>query len=147
MLTIGKVAKRTGLSTSAVRYYERQGLLRSSRLLNDYRVYEEDTINALRFVRQAQTLGFTLTEIKQLLELTRAGQRPCQAVRDLARRHLSDIDARIHQLRFLRNKLRDLLSRHVAARGDELCPLISSATRPKIRKRNQLNHESGTTRT
>jgi MerR family transcriptional regulator, copper efflux regulator len=137
VLTIGKVAKRTGLSTSAVRYYERQGLLRSSRLLNDYRVYEEDTINALRFVRQAQTLGFTLTEIKQLLELTRDGQRPCQAVRDLARRHLSDIDARIHQLRSLRIKLRDLLSRRVAARGDELCPLISSATRPKIRKRNQ----------
>ena len=128
MLTIGKVAKRTGFSASAIRYYERRGLLRPSRLLNGYRFYEEDTIKALRFLRQAKTLGITLNEMKQLLELTRNGQRPCQAVRELARRHLNDIDARIHQLRSLRNELRNLLSRRVAARSDELCPLISSAT-------------------
>ncbi len=126
MLTIGKVAKRTGLSASAIRYYERHGLLRPSRLLNGYRVYDEDAIKALRFLRHAQTLSITLKEIKQLLELARDGQRPCKGVRELARWHLSDIDTKIHQLRSLRKELRNLLSRRVAARSDELCPLIPS---------------------
>ena len=128
MLTIGKAAKLTGFSASAIRYYERRGLLRPSRLLNGYRGYDETAIKTLRFLRQAQTLGITLNEIKQLLELTRDGQRPCHGVRELARRHLNDIDARIHQLRSLRNKLRHLLSRRVAARSDEICPLISSVS-------------------
>ena len=95
MLTIGKVAKRTGFSASAIRYYERQGLLRPSRLLNGYRVYDEDAVKALRFLCQAQTLGITLKEIKQLLELARSGRRPCKAVRQLASQHIADIDAKI----------------------------------------------------
>jgi MerR family transcriptional regulator, copper efflux regulator len=125
MLTIGSVAKRTGLSASAIRYYERQGLLRPSRLPNGYRVYDEDALKALRFLRQAQTLGITLREIKQLLQLTRDGRRPCKAVRELARQHIAEIDAKILQFRSLRNELCNLLSRHAAARSDELCPLIS----------------------
>ena len=126
MLTIGKVARRTGLSASAIRYYERRGLLRPSRLLNGYRVYDEDTVKALRFLCQAQTLGITLKEIKQLLELTRFGLRPCKALRKLASQHIADIDAKIRCLRSLRSELRNLFSRRAAASNDELCPLISS---------------------
>lgn len=126
MLTIGKVAKRAGLSTSAVRYYERQGLLRPSRLQSGYRVYDDDAIKGLRFLRQAQALGMTLKEINQLLELTREGQRPCKVVRKLAYRHITDIDAKIRQLRSLRERLSDLLSRRVVSRSDELCPLMPS---------------------
>ena len=126
MLTIGKVAKRTGFSTSAIRYYERQGLLRPSRLLNGYRFYDEGAIKVLRFLRQAQTLGITLKEIKQLLELTDDGRRPCKAVRELARQHLADIEVKMRQLQSLRIELRNLLSRRVLVRSDELCPLISS---------------------
>jgi len=133
MLTIGKVAKLTGFSASAIRYYERLGLLRSSRLPNGYRFYDEDVIKVLRFLRQAQTLGITLNEIAQLLELAHDGRRPCKAVRDLAHQHLVDIDSRIHQLQSLRNQLRDLLSRRVAARSDEVCPLISSAASKQLR--------------
>jgi len=129
VLTIGKVAKRTGFSASAIRYYERRGLLRSSRLQNGYRVYDENSVKALRFLCQAQTLGITLKEIKQLLELTRDGQRPCKAVRELACQHIADIDAKIRQFRSLRNQLSNLLSRRATARSDELCPLISSKQR------------------
>ena len=128
MITIGKLATLAGVRTSAVRYYERQGLLRSSRLLNGYRVYDEDAIKELRFVRQAQTLGITLKEIKQLLELTRGGQRPCKAVRELAHQRLADLDTKIRQFESLRAELRTLLSRRVVARSDEVCPLMSSAT-------------------
>jgi DNA-binding transcriptional MerR regulator len=129
MLTIGRMATRTGFSASAIRYYERRGLLRPSRRLqNGYRVYEEDAIKDLRILCEAKALGFTLKEIKQLLKLTYEGQNPCRAVRQLARRHRNDIDARIRQLRSLRNRLDNLLSRCLAARSDELCPLISDAT-------------------
>jgi DNA-binding transcriptional MerR regulator len=128
MLTIGKVGKRTGLNPSAIRYYERQGLLRPSRLLNGYRVYDEDTIKTLRFLQQAQSLGITLKEIGQLLELTHHGRRPCKAVRELAHQHLTELDAKIRQLRSLRSELRNLLSRPVVASSDEVCPLMSSAT-------------------
>ncbi len=93
MLTIGKVATRTGFSASAIRYYERQGLLRSSRLLNGYRLYGQDAIKTLRFLRQAQSLGITLKEIGQLLELTQHDRRPCKAVRELAHQHLIELDA------------------------------------------------------
>jgi MerR family transcriptional regulator, copper efflux regulator len=129
MLTIGKVARRTGLSASAIRYYERQGLLRPSRLLNGYRVYDEDAVKALRFLCQARTVGITLREIKQLLELTRFGRRPCKAVRELASQHIADIDVKIRRLRSLRSELHNLLSRRAAALSDELCPLISSNAR------------------
>jgi MerR family transcriptional regulator, copper efflux regulator len=130
MLTIGKVAKRTAFSASAIRYYERQGLLRPSRLPNGYRVYAEDAIKALRFLRQAQTLGITLKEMRQLLGLTRDGQRPCKAVRELAHQHLTEIDVKIRQLRSLRNEFRNLLSGRVVTHSDELCPLLLSAASP-----------------
>jgi len=126
MLTIGKLAKRTGLSASAIRYYERQGILMPSRLLNGYRVYGEGAVKALHFLRQAQALGIKLKEIKQLLELTRNDQRPCKAVREVANQHLIEVDAKIRQLRSLRSELRTLLSRRVVARSDEICPLMSS---------------------
>jgi MerR family transcriptional regulator, copper efflux regulator len=127
MFTIGKIARRAGVSTSAIRYYERQDLIRSSRLVNGYRVYDEDAIKTLRFVRQAQTLGITLREIKQLLEVIRDGRRPCKAVRQLAYQHLTEIETKIRELRSLRLTLRNLLSDRATAVSDELCPLILSA--------------------
>jgi len=128
MLTIGKVAKLTGFSTSAIRYYERQGLLRPSRLPTGYRLYDENAIKTLRFLRQAQNLGITLKEIGQLLDLTYRGRRPCKAVRELAHRHLADLETKIRQLESLRTALRALLSRRVVARSHEVCPLMSSET-------------------
>lgn len=127
MLTIGKVAKRTGCSTSAIRYYERQGLLRAVRFLNGYRCYDEDAIERFRFLRHAQSLGITLKEIRRLLELTNTGRRPCEAVRELARQHLTDLEAKMRQLRSLRRQLRNLLSRPIPGHSDAVCLLISSA--------------------
>jgi DNA-binding transcriptional MerR regulator len=126
MLTIGKVAKRAGLKASAIRYYERHGLLRPSRLPNGYRFYDQDAVKALLFLRNAQALGMTLKDIRQTLDLVREGQRPCSRVRELARQHLTEIDARIRQLRFLRAELRSLLARRVLPGDDGLCPLIPS---------------------
>ncbi len=126
MLTIGNVAQRAGVRNSAVRYYEARGLLKpAARLPNGYRIYGEDTIDLLSFVRRAQTLGITLKEIRRLLELSRKGQRPCAEVKELARRHLSDLDRKIRELKLLRMQLHLLLRR--ASRPTRryiICPLI-----------------------
>jgi MerR family copper efflux transcriptional regulator len=124
MLTIGRVAKRTGLSTSAIRYYERQGVLMPSRQRNGYRVYDEHAVKELNFLRQSQQLGITIREIKQLLELTRKGRRPCNAVRELVGHHLTEIELKIRQLQTLRGQLAYLLSRREESRRSDLCPLV-----------------------
>jgi len=126
MLTIGNVAQRAGVRNSALRYYEARGLLRPvARLPNGYRIYDEDAVGLLNFVRRAQSLGITLKEIRRLLELSRKGQRPCAEVKELARQHLSDLDLKIRELKLLRKQL-ELLLRHTSrqSRRNAICPLI-----------------------
>lgn len=129
MLTIGTVARRAGVRSSTVRYYEARGLLRpAARLPNGYRIYGEDTVGLLNFVRRAQALGITLTEVKRLVQLSGRGQTPCAEVKALARRHLSELELKIHELEQLRRQLQLLLRR--ASRRNQLsviCPLIEQA--------------------
>jgi len=125
MIKIGTVAKRTGLRSSAIRYYEAHGLLRARRLPNGYRVYDEDAIAALRFLRRAQGFGITLHEIKQLLELSGRGQQPCTRVHELARHHLQEVESKLRELQSLRRELRTLLNRRPRPRlPGEVCPII-----------------------
>ena len=129
MLTIGLVAQQVGVRPSAIRYYETQGLLRpAARQPNGYRIYSDDAVKALLFVRRAQLLGITLKEIKPLLDLAAQGQRPCNQVKELARNHLRDITDKIRELQTLRNKLRALLRRNVGwPHGSGVCPIIQSS--------------------
>jgi DNA-binding transcriptional MerR regulator len=117
MIKIGTVAKRTGLRSSAIRYYEAHGLLCCQRLPNGYRVYDDDTIAALRFLHRAQGFGITLREIKQLLELSGRGQQPCTRVRELARRHLQEVELKLQELQSLRLELRRLLTSRVRTKA------------------------------
>lgn len=128
MLTIGKVAERAGVRPSAIRYYERRGMLRPIlRGPNEYRFYSEDTVKLLRFVKRAQSLGITLKEIKPLLNLASQGQQPCSHMKQLARNHLREIEDKIRELQALRNELRTLLRRKAGRpHGNEVCPLIQS---------------------
>ncbi len=126
MLTIGAVARRAGVRNSAVRYYEARGLLRpAARLPNGYRIYAEDAVSLLTFVRRAQALGITLNEVRKLLELSRRGQPPCAEVKALARRHLADLDLKIQQLKLLRRELQIVLRRRSGqSHRSPICPLI-----------------------
>lgn len=126
MLTIGKVADRVGLRPSAIRFYERRGVLRPTlRGPNGYRFYSEETVKLLRFVKRAQSLGITLREINPLLNLASQGQRPCIHVKQLARTHLREIEEKIRELQALRNELRTLLRRKAGQpHGNEVCPII-----------------------
>ena len=126
MLTIGNVARRVGIRSSAIRYYETQGILGpAERRPNGYRIYNEDAVKLLLFVRRAQTLGITLKEVKPLLNLASQGQKPCSHVKQIARNHVREIDDKIRELQALRNELRTLLRRKAGRpHGNEVCPII-----------------------
>ena len=130
MLTIGNVARRVGIRSSAIRYYETQELIRpAARGANGYRIYNSDAIRMLLFVKRAQSLGITLKEIKPLLNLASQGQKPCSHVKQLARNHLQEIDDKIRELQNLRNELRTLLQRKAGRpHADEVCPIIERGT-------------------
>lgn len=126
MLTIGPVARQVGIRPSTLRYYEAQGILRpAARGANGYRVYSDDAIKLLLFVRRAQSLGITLKEMKGLLSLATQGQRPCERVKELAKSHLKEINQKIRELQTLQNDLRMLLRRKAGRpKADEVCPLV-----------------------
>ena len=87
MLKIGDVSRRSGVGVEALRFYEKSGLLdRPSRTYSGYRVYGEDVLERLAFIKQAQALGFSLDEIKRIVEDARRGESPCEEVREIVRR-------------------------------------------------------------
>lgn len=132
---IGDVAERTGLTAPTIRYYESIGLLAPTpRSATGYRRYSETTVEELRFIRKAQSLGFSLEEIGEILKLSRAGDTPCSHVLDLSRRHLTAVEERIQQLARFRDQLAAELARwdgknEPTCRG--LCQIISSAEAPE----------------
>ena len=130
MLTIGLVARQVGVQPSAIRYYETQGILRpADRRQNGYRVYTDEAVRLLLFVRRAQALGITLKEIKPLLNLASQGQQPCNHVKQVARSHLREVDQKIRELKTLRNQLQSLLRRKASkAHRGEVCPIIERST-------------------
>ncbi len=131
-LLIGEVAKRAGVSTATIRYYEELGLLPSPpRSGGGYRRYSEATIEELQFIRKAQALGFSLDEITEILQLSRTGTAPCAHVLSLAHQHLAAVDERIRQLRAFRRQLAAVLTKwekqRTAVTCSGLCQFIADA--------------------
>ena len=108
-MTIGQVAKRAGVNADTLRFYERQGIIAPARR-NDanYRVYEEDAVRRVRFVKHAQGIGFSLAEIKELLGLHMSRDARCSDVRDKAMAKIEDLDNRMRSLQDMRRVLEDL---------------------------------------
>lgn len=110
--TIGQLARATGVPTSTVRYYERIGLLRpSGRTSGNYRVYGEEALERVRFIRAAQATGFTRDDITALLNLRDGTTAGCQAVQTLIEKHLSDLEQRMADLRHVQSVLQASLER------------------------------------
>jgi DNA-binding transcriptional MerR regulator len=102
-LRVGSIAKKAGVGVQTLHYYERIGLLpKPTRSEANYRLYCPDALRRVRFIKKAQAVGFTLAEIKQILDLKSHGQAPCRKVTELGEKHLHDIDARLAQLRAYR---------------------------------------------
>lgn len=105
-MLIGELARRAGVRPQTIRYYESLGLLaRAERTSSGYRRYGTRALEELTFVHKAQGLGFSLEEIKQILDLGRSGRAPCASVLAIAEGHLAHLDRRIKELRQLQKEL------------------------------------------
>lgn len=111
-LLVGEVARHRGASRKALRLYEAAGILPSPRrTASGYRVYDADALGVLAFVSQAQRLGFTLEEIKEIASIQRSGRLPCPHVHDLVARKRTDLDRRLADLSEMRKRLDAVLRR------------------------------------
>lgn len=124
-LGIGEVSKRAGVGVETVRYYERQGLLRPpERKSSGYRIYTEETVQVLRFIRRAKELGFTLREIKKLLELRGNSSLPRTEVKEQARQKVVEIDSKINDLKRMRSGLQSLVDQCHGSGSVDGCPIL-----------------------
>ena len=124
-LTVGQTARLAEVGIPTMRFYERAGLLpKPPRTTSNYRLYPDEMVARIRFIRRAQELGFTLKEIKDLLELRVRRGRSCGEVRSRAESKIADIEARIRSLRQMRRALTRLAD-ECGARGSATgCPLL-----------------------
>ncbi|SFR99223.1 MerR family transcriptional regulator [Sphingomonas jatrophae] len=110
-LTIGKLASATGTKVETVRYYERAGLIDPpARTDGNYRAYRPEDLERLRFIRRTRDLGFSLDEVRALLNLAAQRDRDCGTVDELATRHLEEIDRKIADLMALRRELAGVIA-------------------------------------
>lgn len=126
-MRIGELADAVSVPAKTIRYYEGIGLLPAPRRhANGYRAYDASAGDRLRFVKAAQAVGFTLTEIKEILSLRDAGEEPCRRVLDLVDRRERDIAEQIAALGQMQAELQRLAARARAAdRGaSSYCHLI-----------------------
>ena len=111
-LRVGDVALQSGLPTKTVRYYDNIGLLTPTvmRSPSGYRLFSSDVLNRLAFIKQAQSLGLSLDEIRQVLQVRDRGELPCGEVRQYLEAKVTAINAQIQALEALRNELQGVLS-------------------------------------
>ena len=122
-LTIGKLAAAGGVGVETIRFYQRRGLLDTPRRGDGIRRYGSHDVRRLRFIRQAQAAGFTLEEIKELLDLDASEDRA--RARELANARVKALDVRISELQRARDALRRL-GRECGSGGSGPCPILTS---------------------
>jgi MerR family transcriptional regulator, copper efflux regulator len=109
-LTIGALAKETGLGIETLRFYEREGLIpEPPRTSSGYRAYEQDAVSRINFIRGAQGLGFTLKEVRELIALQMDTGADCGRVRHTAAAKLSNVEQKIADLTRMRDELSRLI--------------------------------------
>ena len=123
-MNIGTVAEGSGVPPKTIRYYESIGLIHpAARGPNGYRTYASVDLRTLNFIKRARSLGFSVEEVRDLLDLWRDKTRTSVAVKSLATRHLEALDHKIEELSSVRKALADLVKR---CRGDARpdCPIL-----------------------
>lgn len=133
-MQIGTVGKKVGLSVDAIRFYERNALLpRPPRTEGGFRQYGESDVETLGFIRRVQNLGFTLREVRDLLELRRNRLQPCAPVRRRLEEKLADVQRKLADLQKLEHELRSALrscSKELRKRSAH-CPILRETDRRK----------------
>ena len=112
-LTIGALARDSGVNLETIRFYERSGLLPApQRSAAGYRHYQQMDVRRLRFIRRGRELGFSLEEIRSLLDLAAHPESPCASADQMVREHLDAIETRIRDLQNMRAELSKLAGCH-----------------------------------
>ena len=126
LITIGKVADRTGCNIETIRYYEKEGLLpEPPRSSGGHRLYSQSLVERLVFIRRARELGFSILEIKQLHSIVDGEVVSCERVKSIADDHLEDINQKIIDLKRMQTILSEL-SHQCSGRDVPDCPIISA---------------------
>lgn len=139
-LLIGQLAREVGVKADTVRFYEKQNLLpEPTRTAAGYRVYDEAALKQLRFIKQAQSLGFSLQEIHRILNLRGEGKTTCRCVLGIAEATLSETEAKLRELQAFRDGLKKHVQqwRNKTQSGGKMaadfCALIESSAKPAER--------------
>jgi Cu(I)-responsive transcriptional regulator len=123
-MTIGQAAKSSAVSAKMIRHYESIGLLpKAQRTEAGYRLYDENDVHTLRFIQRARSLGFPLETIRMLLALWRNRRRSSAQVKDLALKHVSELERKIAEMQGMVRSLKHLAHN---CHGDERpdCPIL-----------------------
>jgi Hg(II)-responsive transcriptional regulator len=126
-LSIGKVAKMTGMTVEAIRFYEKRGLINApERTPSGYRRYSPEAVKRICFIQHAKDAGFTLAEIAELLMLRETASDSCGLVKMRAENKLKDVEKRLNELRLVRNALTMLVARCNASDQMGECPILEA---------------------
>ncbi|MDQ3040798.1 MAG: MerR family DNA-binding protein [Acidobacteriota bacterium] len=137
MMTATILAKQSDVSLYTVRHYTRIGLLKPSRnSSNNYKVYQPSDATRLHFIQAAKSLGFSLTEIKEILSEAKHGNSPCPMVREIIERHIEENRRKIKEMQKLQKKMESALTDwklmdNSMPNGDSVCHLIESVAEVK----------------
>jgi MerR family transcriptional regulator, copper efflux regulator len=127
----GEVAAAAGVNIQTLRYYERRGLLPKPRRRDSgYREYDTETVQLVRFIKRAQELGFTLSEVAELVQLRKIDPRRTSKVRALAMAKLEDIEQKMQRLGAMRQALLALVEECACEGKAPACPIIETLYDP-----------------
>ena len=126
-LTIGEVARRAAVHIETLRYYERQGLVaHPPRSRSNYRLYPEETVQRVQFIKRAQQLGFSLKEIQDLLALRIAPQAQCVDVRERTLAKIHEIEHKVRTLQAMHTALTKFVAACTGQGHIADCPILAS---------------------
>lgn len=124
---IGQVAKRANVNKETVRYYEKRGLIpKPDRRRSGYRIFTQRHIDQIKFIKRAQQLGFTLSEIKELLELRVDEETSCSEIKKEAQEKYQDVTQKINDLRQIQDTLVDLIDSCSEGGPVDDCPILNA---------------------
>ncbi len=140
MMRIGELARKVGITTQAIRYYERIGLLeKPARTPSGYRLYDQEAVEFLQFVKKAQGLGFELREIKTIWEIKTTGRRPCAYVVEQTEKKILEVQKKVRELMDFRRTLLEIEKKwrtHKTLYDENctVCPLIEGLDKQQERR-------------